>query len=102
METQIGQLALAINEKYSSSLSSDIEDDDIRECDVVTLSFEVELPGLTMVEKKEKELAIEEESLLKKMQVEEKHFGIIVENVLVMVDKFNFPIDFLTWGMEED
>ena len=36
------------------------------------------------------------------MQVEEQHLGITIENVLVGVDKFNFPIDVLTLGMEED
>ena len=30
------------------------------------------------------------------------HPQITIENVLVGIDKFNFPIDFVTLGMEED
>ena len=48
------------------------------------------------------ELAIEEEPVLKTMQVEEQHLRIKIENVLIGVDQFNFPIDSLTFGMEED
>ena len=36
------------------------------------------------------------------MQVEEKNVGIRIEHVLARVENFNFPIDFVTWGMEED
>ena len=60
------------------------------------MSFEEELLGSILVEEKEKELAIEEKSLLKKIQVEKKHLGIKVENVLVGNDNFNFPIYFMT------
>ena len=102
LETQIRQLPLATNEKYSRPLLNDIEDDEIRECDIVPLSFEEELLGLTLVEEKENEFAIEEESLLKRMKVEKKHPEIIVENVLLGVEKINFPIDFVTWAMEDD
>ena len=66
------------------------------------MSFEEELLSLTLVEKNDNELSIKEEPLLEKMQVEEQHPGITIENVLVRVDKFNFPIYFLTLGMEED
>ena len=53
-----------------------------------------------MVEKSD--LAIAEEPSLKEKQVEKKHPELIVENVLVGVEDFNFPIDSLTFGMEED
>ena len=52
----------------------------------------------TLVEKKDNELAIEEEPLLENMQIEEQHSGIKIENVLVGVDKFNFPIGFFNFG----
>ena len=65
----MGQLALAIKQKSSMPFPSDIEDDDIWECDIVPLSFEEELLDPTLVEEKKNELAIEEESLLKKMHV---------------------------------
>ena len=35
-------------------------------------------------------------------KVEEQHPWITIENVLVGIDKFNFSIDFVTLGMEED
>ena len=94
LETQIRDLTLALEEESSRPLPSDIEDDGI-----VTLSFEEELLGPALVEKKDDELVIEEEPLLDKMQVEEQHPGITIENVLVGVGKFNFLIDFfLLWA----
>ena len=36
------------------------------------------------------------------MQVEKKHLELIIENVLVEVEDFNFPINSLTFGMEEN
>ena len=53
-----------------------------------------------MVEKNE--LAIEVQPSLKEMQVEKKHLELIIENVLVGVEDFNFPIDSLTFSMEDD
>ena len=55
-----------------------------------------------MVEEKKNELANEEEQLMGKRQVKEQHSQTTVENVLVRINKFNFPIDFATLGMEED
>ena len=37
-------------------------------------------------------LASEEELVLKEMQIEKKHLELLVENVLVRVEDFNFPI----------
>ena len=39
---------------------------------------------------------------MEKRQVEEHHLWTTIENVLVGIDKFNFPIDFVNFGMEED
>ena len=39
---------------------------------------------------------------MEKRQVEEHLMRTTIENVLVGIDKFNFPIDFVTLGMEED
>ena len=83
-------------EQSSRPLLSDIEDDDIWDFDIVTLSFKEELSSPTLVEMKKNELVIKGESLLKNMQVEKKHPKIIVENVLVGVEKFNVPISFVT------
>ena len=47
-------------------------------------------------------LTSEEEPVLKTMQVKGQHPWMRIENVLVWVEKFNFPIDSLTFGMEVD
>ena len=65
-------------------------------------SFKEEIQEPTLVEEKKNELANEEELLVEKRQVEEHHLRTTIENVLVGIDKFNFPIDFMTLGMEED
>ena len=93
-----------LQEQSSRPLPSGIkdEDDDIWDFEIVNLSFEEEILGPTLVEKKDNELVIEKESLLEKMQVEEKNPRIIVGNVLVGVENLNFPIDFVNWAMEED
>ena len=92
LENQIGQLALAINEISLRALPSYIEDDDMWECNIVASSFEEELLSLILVEEDENELAIEKEPL---MQVNEKNLGTRIENVLVGIENFNFPIDFV-------
>ena len=66
------------------------------------LSFEEEIQDPTLVEEKNNELANEEELLVEERQVEEQHPRITIENVLIGIDKFNFPIDFVTLGIEED
>ena len=39
---------------------------------------------------------------MEKRQVEEHHLRTTIENVLVGIDKLNFPIDFVNFGMEEN
>ena len=39
---------------------------------------------------------------MEKRQVEEQHPWKTIENVLVGINKFNFPIDFFTLGMDKD
>ena len=56
----------------------------------------------TLVEEKKNELANKEEQLVENRQVKEHHPRTTIENVLVGVNKFNFPIDFVTLGMEKD
>ena len=55
-----------------------------------------------MVKEKKNELANEKELLVEKRQVEEQHPRKTIENVLVGIDKFNFPIEFFTLGMDEN
>ena len=68
--------------------------------DKMSLILEEELQDPTLVEKNE--VDIDEELLLKVKQVEKKHPELIVENVLVGVEDFHFPIDSSTFGMEEN
>ena len=62
---------MQLEEQSSRPLPSDIEDDDIWECESVTVSFKEELPSPTLVENKDNEITIEEKPLLENMQVEE-------------------------------
>ena len=64
------------------------------------LSFEEEIQDMTLVEENKNKLANEEELLVEERQVEEQHPWITIDKV--GIDKFNFPIDFVTLGMEED
>ena len=102
IENPIVQLAHALEEQHFRTLPSDIKDEDIRECNFVPLSFKEEIQEPTLVEEKKNELPNEIELLVEKRQVEEHHPQTIIENVLVGIDKFNFPINFVTLGMEED
>ena len=122
---QVEELEKVLKEQSSRQLSSEKMNDDIQKSEKVTLSLENELlsptldednvlmkcdkmplvlkgefQDLSLVEKNE--YTIEEESSLKEMQVEKKHLEFIIENVLVRVEDFNFPIDCLTFGMEKD
>ena len=94
------ELTKAIKEQSSRQLPSDLKNDDIWECESVTLRLEEEFLSSTLIEDKDNEIAIEEKPLLKSIQVKEQHPSIKIENVFVGVDKFNFPIDSLTFGME--
>ena len=102
IENPIGQLAHALEEQYSRTLLSDIRDEDKRECNFVPRSFKEEIQEQTLVKEKKNELTNEEELLVENRQVEEHHLQITIENVLIGNDKFNFPTDFMTLGMEED
>ena len=66
----------------------------------MSLVLEEEFQDSPLVEKNE--LAIAEEPSTEEIQVEKKHLELIVENVLVEVKDFNFPINSLTFGMEEN
>ena len=106
---QAEELEKVLKEQSSRKLPSDIKNDDIRECENVTLSLEDELlsptlecdivPLILEVEfqvsslVENNALSSEEEPVLKEMQIEKKHPDLLVENVLVGVEDFNFPIE---------
>ena len=122
---QVEKLEKVIKEQSSRQLSNDTKNDDIEEiesiplsieneflnptldedknimkCDKMPLVIERELQEPTLVEKNE--LAIDKEPSLKEKQVEKQHPELIMENVLVGVEDFYFPIEYLTFGMEGD
>ena len=66
------------------------------------MSFKEEIQEPTLVEEKKNELANQKELLMEKRQVEDHHSQITIENVLDGIYKLNFPIDFVTLGMEEN
>ena len=92
-------ISLSLEEELSS-LTLD-EDKNIMECDQMPLVLEEKLKNLTLVEKNEL-VSDEERTALKEKQVENEHLELKVENVLIRVEDSNFPIDCLTFGMEED
>ena len=76
------------------------KDKNIMECDKMPLVLEGEFQVPSFFEKNQ--LAIDEELSLKEKQVEKKHLELIIENVFVGVEDLNFPVDSLTFGMEDD
>ena len=76
------------------------------------LSNVQDFPILKSVEEGENELEIEnktlqnnledDESLVDKLKFEEESQVRAIEKVLVKIDTFTFPIDFVTWGIKGD
>ena len=78
---------------FEDELSSSTLDEDkiTMKFDKMSLILEGEFPDPTLVEKTE--LAIDEELSFKDKQIEKKHLELIIENVLVRVEDFYFPIE---------
>ena len=91
-------ISLSLEDKFLNSTL--VENKDIMECDKIPLVLEGELQEPTLVEKNE--LVIDKEKLLEEKQVEKQHFELIIEKALVGVEDFYFPIESLTFGMEDD
>ena len=91
-------ISLSLEEELSCSTLD--EDKNTIECDKMPLVIEGKLQDLTFVENNE--LVIDEEPLLEDKQVEKQHPERIMENILVGVEDFYFPIESLTFGMDED
>ena len=120
---QVEEITKAIKEQSSSQLSSNLKNDYIKGSKNSTLSLEDELLNLALKEDKnildrdtiplmleqefqvpsldmKNELAKDEKLPWEERQVEEQHLWITIDDVLVGIDKFNFPVDFLTFGIE--
>ena len=77
-------------------------EEDIRECNLVFQNLKEEIKEPTLVEEKKNEYANEVKLTMDKKKGEEQHQQTKFQNVLVEVDKFNFPIDLVILGREED
>ena len=101
----------AFKEKFSRTSPSNTLPNP-NECIDTPLSSVQKFPILKSVEEGENELEIEnnallnnlddEESLLDKLKFEEVSQVMAIENILVKIDTFTFPMDFVTWGIEGD
>ena len=111
VEAQIGHLVQAFNEKFSRTSPSNTLPNP-NECIDTPLSSVEKFPILKFVEEGENEMEIEkkellnnlenEKSLVDKLKFEEESQVVAIENVLVKIDTFTFPMDFVTWGIEGD
>ena len=111
VEAQIGHLVQAFKEKFSRTSPSNTLPNP-NECIDTPLSSVQKFPILKSVEEGENELEIEnkallnnlddEESLLDKLNFEEVSQVMAIENIVVKIDTFTFPVDFVTWGIEGD
>ena len=111
VEAQIGHLVQAFKEKFSRTSPSNTFPNP-NECIDTPLSSVQKFPILKSVEEGENELKIEnkallnnlddEESLLDRLKFEEVSQVMAIENILVKIDTFTFPMDFVTWGIEGD
>ena len=75
---------------------------DKRECNSMLLRIKVESLDPAVVEEKKNEYANEVELIMEMRKGEEQHQQTKIENVLVGIDKFNFPIVLVIVGKEED
>ena len=88
------------NEELIDSLWNEVRKD-IIECNNMFLSIEEEITDPVVVEEKKNEYANEVELKMERRKDEEQHQQTKFENVLVGIDKFNFPIDLVTSGKED-
>ena len=107
----MGHLVQAFKEKFSRNSPSNTSTIP-NECMDTPLSNVQELPILKSMEEIENELEIENKTLLNNLEdeepkvdelkVEEESQVMAIENVLVKIDTFTFPVDLVTRGIEGD
>ena len=73
-----------------------------RECNNMLLRIKKEITNTVVVEEKKNEYANEEELTMERRKGEKQHQQVKFQNVLVWIEKFNFPIELVTLGREED
>ena len=111
VEAQIGHLVQAFKEIFSRTSPSNTFPNP-NECIDNPLSSVQKFPILKFVEEGEHELKFEknallnnlenENSLVDKLKFEEESQVVAIENVLVKIDTFTFPMDFVAWGIKGD
>ena len=111
IEGQIGNLVQAFKDQFSRTSPSNTFKNPI-ECMDAHLSNVQKFHILKSMEEGKNELEIEnkallnnlddEESLLDKLKFEEVSQVMAIENILVKIDTFTFPMDLVTWGIEGD
>ena len=111
IEAQIGHLVQAFKDQFSRTSPSNTFKKAI-ECMDAHLSNVQKFHILKSVEEGENELEIENKTLLNnledveplvdKLKFEEERQVMAIENILVKIDTFTFPMDFVTWGIEGD
>ena len=112
VEAQIGHLVQAFGEKFSRTSPSNTLPNP-NECIYTSLSSVHKFSILKSMEEGEWLLLDkrkfeevnnldDEESLLDKRKFEEVSQVMAIENILVKIDTFTFPMDFVTWGIEGD
>ena len=105
IERQIGHLVQAFKDKFSRTSPSNTLTNPI-ECMDAHLSNAHKFHILKSMEEGENELEIEnktlinnledEEPLVDKLKFEEESQVMAIENILVKIDTFTFPVDFVT------
>ena len=111
IEGQIGHLVQAFKDQFSRTSPSNTMKNPI-ECMDAHLSNVQKFHILKSVEEGENELEIEnktllnnledEEPLVDKLKFEEESQVMAIENVLVKIGTFTFPMDFVAWGIKGD
>ena len=91
----------SFEEKLIYALWNEVKKDR-RECNNMLLRIKEEITYPIVVEVKENEYANEVELTMEMRKGEEQHQQTKFENVFVGIDKFNFPIDIVTLGIEEN
>ena len=109
LEAKMGHVVQAFKEQFSRT-SPSITSKNPNEFMDTSLSNVQELLILKSVEESENELKIDNKALLNNLEdeeprvdglkVEEESQVMAIENVLVKIDTFPFPMDFVTWGIE--
>ena len=111
IEAQMGHLVQAFKEQFSRTSPSNTLTNPNESMDT-PLSNVQELHILKSMEASENELETknkallnnleDEEPIVDELKVEEESQVMAIENVLVKIDTFTLPMDFVTWGIEGD